>query len=185
MFLLLSTLACTGDPAAPPSKPPSRVETAPVAAKRAADPEAFCDSRGGQAFAWPELDAAPPADPGGWKWVNVWATWCKPCLAEMAQIQDWAKKLNASGTAVTQQFMSVDNKAEDLSTFQKLHPGPASSRLHDVTLLTPWLESQGLDAGASLPLHLFVDSTNTIRCVRMGSVGENDYDAIAAVLAGK
>lgn len=186
MLTLLVFAACSTAPSSPPTKAPSRVDTVAAPVKKAASPEAFCDSRGGGKFTWPELDGATPPETPGWTWVNVWATWCKPCVAEMPMIQEWAKKLNAAGTAVSQQFLSVDGKAEDLTAYYGAHPDAVKSpRLKDITLLTPWLEGQGLDASAALPLHLFLDETDTIRCVRMGAVGENDYDAIAAVLQGK
>lgn len=187
MLTLLVFAACSTAPApATPTKAPSRVDTVAAAPKKAADPEAFCDSRGGQKFSYPEVDGPAPENAAGWTWINVWATWCKPCVGEMPMIQGWAKKLNDAGIKVTQQFLSVDSKADDLAAYYGAHPTAVKSpRLKDITLLTPWLESQGLDASASLPLHLFVDDTDTIRCVRMGAVGENDYDAIAAVLQGK
>jgi thiol-disulfide isomerase/thioredoxin len=163
------------------------VDAVAAPARKAADPDAFCDSRGGVPFAWPEVDGGvAPAPHTGWTWVNVWATWCKPCLAEMPMVREWAGRLASGPSALAIEFLSVDNKPSDLSSFLLLHPElPKSARLADVTRLAPWLESIGLDASASLPLHLFLDPSQKISCVRNGAVGENDYDAVSAVVAGR
>ncbi len=186
-MLLFLLLACPSTESAPKTPPAGRVDAPVAPVKRVADPEAFCDSRGGQAYVWPEVDGgAAPAAAAGWTWVNVWATWCKPCLSEMPMIQEWAKRLAAAQPGFEQRFLSVDNKPTDLSSFMVLHPEfPKSPRLADVTKLSPWLESIGLDASATLPLHLFLKPDQTIACVRNGAVGENDYDAILAVTQGR
>lgn len=182
-FLILA--ACSTE-ATPAAKPKSRVDAVAAAPKKAVDTEAFCDGRDVGTFAWPELEGAPPPKPATWRWVNVWATWCKPCIAEMPMIREWATRLGTESVPVSQEFLSVDATAAVLSTFMAQHAAfPATSRLKDVTGLQPWLTSVGLDSSASLPLHLFVDDKDQIRCVRMGALGENDYEAIKAVIQGK
>jgi thiol-disulfide isomerase/thioredoxin len=157
---------------------------APVARKKV-DVDAFCETRGGQQFSLPETEQ-PAANIAGWTWVNVWATWCKPCVAEMPMIVKWREKLVAAGLDVAIQFLSVDAKADDVSRFQSAHPDiPTGPRIRDVALLSPWLGSIGLDASAVLPVHLFVDPSDTIRCVRMGALAEYDYEAVEALLSGK
>jgi thiol-disulfide isomerase/thioredoxin len=186
-MLSILLLACSTEAPTAARPAPSRVDAPVAPVRKVADPDAFCDSRGGQAFAWPEVDGGgAPAPAEGWAWVNVWATWCKPCLAEMPMIREWASRLSAAGSLVDQRFLSVDNKPTDLSSFMVLHPEfPKSPRLADVTKLAPWLESIGLDASASLPLHLLIRPDQTIACVRNGAVHEGDYDAVLGVLQGR
>lgn len=186
MFTFLFLTACSTEPAAPAAKPKGRVDAVAAPPKKAVDTEAFCDGRDVGTWAWPELDEPTPAKPATWRWVNVWATWCKPCIAEMPMIREWAGRLGTEGVPVSQEFLSVDATPAVLSTFMSSHAEfPPSVRLKVVANLQPWLTSVGLDASASLPLHLFVDDTDQIRCVRMGALGENDYEAIKAVIQGK
>ena len=184
-LLLLSSL--TGCPASdrPAPKPQSRVDAVAAAPAKAVDVDAFCEDRSGKPFALPETDT-PAENPAGWTWVNIWATWCKPCVEEMPMIVKWKAKLAKAGADVALQFLSVDAGAAEAAAWRAAHPDiPAGPRLAGVSLLSPWMATIGLDSSAVLPVHLFVDPTDTIRCVRMGSIAEHDYDAVLAVVSGK
>ena len=184
MIVLILGLGCPSEPVT--ARPvPSRVDVVAPVARKAADVDAFCESRGGQPFTWPQTDA-PVANASGWTWVNVWATWCKPCVAEMPMIVKWREKLSAAGLDVALEFLSVDAKVDDVVKYQLAHPAiPKGARLQEISLLAPWLGTIGLDASAVLPVHLFVDPNHTIRCVRMGALSDYDYDAVQAVIQGK
>lgn len=186
MLTLLLVFACATEPAAPTAKPRGRVDSVAAPPPKALDTAAFCDARDTGSFQWPELEGVAPATPASWRWVNIWATWCKPCIAEMPMIREWATRLGTEGVPVAQQFLSVDATAAVLSGFMTAHADfPTSPRINEVAKLTSWLEGLGLDGTASLPLHLFVDAESRVRCVRMGALGETDYEAIKAVLQGK
>lgn len=180
--------ACSGDDSAkkPPPPAPSRVDAVVAAPKKAVSTAGFCDSNPNKPFALPELDGAAPATSTGWRWVNVWATWCGPCVEEMPRLAGWETKLNAESTPVDLQFLSVDATAEDVTKFKGSHPGmPDGPRIRDLSLLSPWLASVGLDDTAVLPLHLFVNPQGNLTCVRMGAVSDADYDIVKAVLNGQ
>jgi thiol-disulfide isomerase/thioredoxin len=179
--------ACDKDSPAPP---PSRVEGAATGvARKAASTEAFCDvhttSDNGPTLSFPPLAGTPvpKAQSGHWQWINVWATWCKPCIDELPRLARWHDKLVAAGRHVDFGFVSIDDNAADVEAFRKDHPGaPASARLADPAKYGAWFTALGLDAGAPVPVHVFVAPSGHIRCARAGGVREQDYAAIERLL---
>lgn len=151
--------------------------------------EEFCDVRAASKDASPAL-AMPPlaggqAAPGrgAWRWVNLWATWCKPCIEEMPQIVAWQKELGDKGTRFDLVFVSVDDSDDVVARFREKHPdAPASLRLADADSLPKWLAAIGLGESAPIPVHVFVDPDDKVRCVRAGSVRDKDLPAVKAVL---
>ena len=177
--------ACETDKAAPP---PSRVDGAKISAKQAATVEAFCDYRAaedsaGPMLTWPPLAAGQvaPAPAKGWRWLNVWATWCKPCVEELPRLARWQAKLGQ----LDLQFVSMDDKQEDIDAFRKLHPdAPASLRAADPEHINTWLAQLGLDGSPPIPIHVFVSPAGHVRCARAGSVREQDLGVIQKIVAG-
>jgi thiol-disulfide isomerase/thioredoxin len=181
--------ACNGgksDPSSAGSR--SRYEAVEATADPRFAPDQFCENwqpGGGPEFSFPPLAgvAAPAPGPGAIRWVNVWATWCKPCIDEFPRIADWKAKLDATGHPTEVVFVSVDGAAVDLGAFAKSHPEVESTlRISDPEQLSGWLVALGLPANAVLPIHLFVDATGRLRCVRMGGVGAEDYPGVEAVI---
>ena len=54
----------------------------------------------------------------------------------------------------------------------------ASTRLADPDKQGDWYVSLGLDAGAPVPIHVFVEPSGHVRCARAGGVREGDFAAI-------
>lgn len=56
------------------------------------------------AFEVPDLDGTPVAVPGQWAsrplLVNVWASWCGPCIEEMPELQRFHAEQDANGVQV-------------------------------------------------------------------------------------
>lgn len=175
--------------------PPARRGDAVIAPPApATDPkavESFCDAHftaaDAKPFSWPVLaeNAAAPTT-GAWRWINVWATWCKPCVAEMPMIVGWQGKLRADGVKADLTLFSVDDGAGKVARFQEQHPDlPVGLRIADVKQLESWLGSVGLDASVAIPLNFFVDPEGRTRCVRSGQISDTDYAAIKRVLSGE
>jgi thiol-disulfide isomerase/thioredoxin len=123
-----------------------------------------------------------PAAPTMWRWVNVWATWCKPCIEEMPRLIAWRNKLAAAGKKVELSFVSVDDSDADVASFRKEHPDtPPSIRVASAEKRTAWLKGMGLDDGA-IPIQLFVSPANRLRCARAGGIRDKDYPVVEKLL---
>jgi thiol-disulfide isomerase/thioredoxin len=178
-----ATAACDkSDPTGAP--PPSRTDGAKVAAPQGASTEAFCDAHASDAtgtpFQWPALAAGStaPAAAHGWRWVNVWATWCKPCIAEMPRIVAWRDRLAHAGTPIELTFVSVDDADADVAEFRRVHPEmPPTIRVAGNEQRVAWLRAMHLRDGA-IPIHLFVSPANRLRCARAGEVRDQDRGVV-------
>jgi thiol-disulfide isomerase/thioredoxin len=164
---------------------PGRADTTKVA-KKAVSTEAFCDVQfpgtTGPKLTVPKLTGGTLApSTGTWRWINIWATWCKPCVEEMPRLAKWREKL---GTKYELAFVSVDENEADLTEFRKAHPDtPASPRLAEPAKQADWYVSLGLDGGAPVPIHIFVEPSGHVRCARAGGVREQDFAAIEKLLS--
>jgi thiol-disulfide isomerase/thioredoxin len=190
VILLGAALAACGSKGDTPAAPlPSRTDGAKVAVAQVATADGFCDVHAADdkaaAFRWPELapGSKPPAAPTTWRWVNVWATWCEPCIEEMPRLAAWRDKLVAAGKPIELSFLSVDDDDADVEAFRKAHPGmPPSIRVAGSEQRAAWLKTFGLSDGA-IPIHLLVSPANRLRCARAGGIREKDYSVIEKLLA--
>ncbi len=184
---LAAVLSCDGD-APPPAKSGGRVD-AVVAKPPKVDLDGFCDvhpsADAAAKFAWPTLAAEAPKATAGWRWINVWATWCRPCVEELPMLAGLRSSIAADHLPLELTFLSVDGEAELVAKFAKDHPGtPEGLRIRDAATLPQWLTSIGLDENSALPIHLFVDDQQRIRCVRMGEVEARHYETVRGLVRG-
>ena len=185
---ILGCSACATEEKAAASPPPSRVDGVSAVAAKPVDLEGWCDARKTGADAptlrLPALDGAPMASSNGWTWVNVWATWCGPCVEEMPMIREWQGRLAKDGADVNLQFLSVDEKAETLATWKAQHPdAPPTMRTAVYADVKPWLLAMGSD-GSTVPVQILADPEGKVRCVRSGALEKDHYEAIRKVVKG-
>lgn len=167
--------------------PRERSNAVKISAKSRPDPVAMCDRHyapgAGPRFSWPKLTSPAPSAPANtWRWINVWATWCKPCVEELPRLMRWRTRLSGAGVAVDLALVSADQNDDAVARFHKTHPRtPQGVRLAEPDAVATWIETLGVK-GATLPVHVFVDPRGNVRCVRASAVQASDYPAIAALL---
>ena len=182
--LVLFLLACE-EKSANPAPLAGRVDAVKAQAKRGPTLEELCDKRydaaSAPAFAWPKLAGPAPVAVSSWRWINVWATWCKPCVEEMPRLRRWKERM---GARVDLQFLSIDESDEVIAAYRKDHAdAPAGVRLADAAALPGLLKSLGLDEAAPIPIHVIVDGQGKTRCVRAGAVNDADLAAIERLVS--
>jgi thiol-disulfide isomerase/thioredoxin len=115
----------------------------------------------------------------GPRWINVWATWCPPCIDELPLLRKLEAAFSKAGKPVPLVLLSVDTEADRVAKYQAQHPEALGSlRLTDFGKLEAWLVSLGLDRGATLPVHVFIDAQNKVVCARTGALRASDASAI-------
>jgi len=127
---------------------------------------------------WPAL--AHPASPQvgtQYRWVNVWATWCKPCVEELPLLSrsfaEWQKKQHP----LTLTLLSVDADAAAAQSFIAARPElPKTLLLQDASAASSWLGELGLSSSSAIPVHLVLDAGDKLLCARAGGIGPQDLD---------
>jgi len=163
------------DETAPPARYAAVTQKAEVSES---DLDGFCDARPSQELVLPPLESPAPKLTAP-TWVNVWATWCKSCVDEIPMIEEWKK---THGFDIL--YVSADEEAEARSDFAKKHPSfPKTKRMASPDGLGEWAQKTGLDAGAGLPIHLFVDHERKVKCVRAGAILPHHQAMVTHLLA--
>lgn len=134
----------------------------------------------------PEEGTRPAGERGpGWTWVNLWATWCTPCVEEMELLGRWRDGFSRDGTPVRFELLSIDepDRERELAAWRsKGLPGPIRW-LRSEADLGPLLDALGVERDAMIPIHALVDASGWLRCVRVGAIHEQDYAAVKGLLA--
>ncbi len=201
LALSLATGACSGggDAPRPPEEKISRtdsVKIAPKAQANASGPQpgaSFCEKLykpGEKPFKAPAERPIPgvkppPARGPGWTYVNLWATWCKPCVEEMGLFGRWGEALAKDGLPVNMELWSIDAGSDEDALRARVQnglPGAARWVASDADFAT-FVEGVGLDKTAAIPIHILVDPAQNVRCVRVGSIHPEDYAQVKGIVS--
>jgi len=186
---LVAVAACHGKNTEPTSS--ARYQ----AVKAAAEPASrWCDTSftsDAPRLSLPPL-APPPAgrsqpslSKGKRTWVNLWATWCQPCLREIPLLLKWQGELHKDGVDVDVLLLSIDEDASALDKFLAARKDLQSAKVARATSqrdYEQWVKSFVKDPSTPIPIHLLSSADGNVRCVRNGSLHEGDYPATKAVL---
>ena len=62
-----------------------------------------------------------------WTWINLWATWCEPCMDEMALLGRWTRSLASEGQGISLELLTIDaikDEGKLAKQIKKGLPGP-------------------------------------------------------------
>jgi thiol-disulfide isomerase/thioredoxin len=178
------TMACDDGPSKPAAPVEGRVNAVMANGKKKTFAD-LCDVAPdpSKALSWPELNSVAPAPSNHYRWVNIWATWCKPCVEELPLLSrsfaDWKKQ----GQDVTLTLVSVDADANAANSFIAQRTGlPATLQLKDPAAASSWLSSAGLASGSAIPVHMVLDAQDKLVCARSGGISQTDLERFRAVM---
>jgi thiol-disulfide isomerase/thioredoxin len=129
-------------------------------------------------FVLPRLDGAPIAIPGDFAGrpllVNVWASWCGPCIAEMPELQRFAAAQGATGVQVL--GIALDDEANVREFLRRI---PVS---YAIALDAPGPADAGVRLGnpkGVLPYSILVSADGRLLKQRIGPFAASEIDAWA------
>lgn len=121
----------------------------------------------------------------GWTWVNVWATWCKPCVEEMGVLNRWHEAFAREQLPISFELLSIDEESAQPALEEwsaKNLPGPIKWVRSEADFGT-FLDALGVERTAAIPIHALVDPKGQVRCVRVGAIHEQNYGSVRDLIA--
>lgn len=108
---------------------------------------------------------------GGPRLLNVWASWCLPCIAEAPQLE----ALKAQGVEII--GIAIRDRPEDVANFLSAHGNPysriGSDRISEVQLAI---------GSSGVPETFVIDAKGVIRYQHIGDIREDDVAVLLAEL---
>jgi len=115
-----------------------------------------------------DLDAAPPGRP---TLVNLWASWCAPCVDEVPVLAKWRERV---GDDVGLVGVLYEDSAVSALTFAAEHGMTWPSVVDDLGQVKP-------PFGAGLPITVFLEADGTVAHVQSGEL--RDVAQLEALVA--
>lgn len=189
LLLCLVLSACDEKPEGPaPSRFASVKKTTQASAKAFCDKSYPASGEGSKKFVAAALrpfGKAAAAQKAGWTWVNVWATWCKPCVEEMGVLNRWREAFSRESLPIDFELLSIDETAAQPALEEwsaKNLPGPIKW-IRSEEDFGPFLDSLSVERTAAIPIHVLVDPKGMVRCVRVGAIHEQNYGSVRDLIA--
>lgn len=127
----------------------------------------------------PDLDGRATALPGAWPGrpllVNVWATWCAPCLHEMPELQRFARTQGTRGTQVV--GIALDDPAQVRDFLARV---PVT---YPILIDTPGRADAGVVLGnpkGVLPYSVLIGADGRVLTRRVGPFEPGELDGFVA-----
>ncbi len=122
--------------------------------------------------AYPGLPGAAKADFSGKpKLLNIWASWCLPCIAEAPQLE----ALKAQGVEIV--GIAIRDRPEDVANFLDRYGNPYTRIGGD-----PISEVQLAVGSSGVPETFVIDSKGVIRYQHIGDIRQSDVPKLLAEL---
>ena len=123
--------------------------------------------------AYPGLPGASKADFTGGKprLLNIWASWCLPCIAEAPQLE----ALKVQGVEIV--GITIRDRPEDVANFLGRYGNPYTRIGGD-----PISEVQLAVGSSGVPETFVIDSKGVIRYQHIGDIREGDVSTLLAEL---
>jgi thiol-disulfide isomerase/thioredoxin len=196
---LLLFSACLSE--SKPERPQVRQRFAAVAKKKTPEkPSALCEVSFDSSATAPTF-TLPPSRPlpaetkslqssgsaKSWRWINIWASWCGPCVEEFPLLARWQKALAKEKIDLAFEFWSMDEEGENLvKSLQTLGGLPGSIHwFRSPDDVPSFFKGLGIEAMSPIPVHVLVDEKGKTRCIRVGKIGEDLYGSLRQFLSNR